>query len=509
MKKKIFAICICMLWIATAVSAVEFQNDDVIKQMQSDRGSHWIEIQKLTASDGSPGDLFGSRISISGDYAIIGAYKDNSGKGAAYIYKRTGDTWIEEKKLIATDGAVGDWFGYSVSISGDYAIIGAPFDDEQGYGKGSAYIFTRIGTTWTQQVKLFGGYYLDFGFSVSISGDYAIVGESIGPGGPGAAYIFKRTATSWVREYVLQVTNVNHFGHCVSIDGDTVIIAAPGYDSPYTGAAYIFRRNSGELWLQEAMWWIGWRDPFSVSISGDSVIIGVTHDDENGVDSGAAYVFTRTGFIWSLEAQLLASDGGPSDQFGMTVNICGDSAIIGTHNTESIYVFNRSGATWTQEDKLTASDGNHFDGGTIYGNIAIVSSTESAYVFKKNQLPCPPTIDGPTSGSWKESHRWNFTATDPDNHDIFYYVDWGDGENTGWSLAYHSGDTMAQSHRYPAKGIYTIKVKAKDIYGLESDWGTLSVTMPHSYNIPLLSFWEKLLMRFPQAFPLLRYRIGI
>lgn len=135
--------------------------------------------------------------------------------------------------------------------------------------------------------------------------------------------------------------------------------------------------------------------------------------------------------------------------------------------------------------------------------------TDSPYLeIEANLPPEIPTIDGPTSGDYREAHQWNFTTTDPDNDDIYYYVDWGDGENTNWSLAYNSGQTMPKSHEYPAKGTYTITAKAKDIYGLESDWGTLSVTMPCSYNIPMQWFWERLFERFPHAFPILRQLMG-
>jgi hypothetical protein len=127
---------------------------------------------------------------------------------------------------------------------------------------------------------------------------------------------------------------------------------------------------------------------------------------------------------------------------------------------------------------------------------------------KINLPPEAPTIKGPTSGDYREAHQWNFTATDPDSDNIFYYVDWGDGTNTGWSLVYHSSETMPKSHQYAAKGTYTIQAKAKDIYNKESDWGTLTVTMPCSYNIPLINFWDRLLERFPNAFPILQHLLG-
>jgi hypothetical protein len=148
-----------------------------------------------------------------------------------------------------------------------------------------------------------------------------------------------------------------------------------------------------------------------------------------------------------------------------------------------------------------------------YGvNIPVISfrtkenSSDKPYLeIVINVPPEKPSIDGPTTGKPNIAYLWNFTSIDSDNDDIFYYVDWGDGTNTGWSLSYHSGQTMAQSHTYQSKGNYEIKAKAKDVSGKESDWGTLAITMPYSYNIPHMSFWTKLFQRFPNAFPILRH----
>lgn len=133
---------------------------------------------------------------------------------------------------------------------------------------------------------------------------------------------------------------------------------------------------------------------------------------------------------------------------------------------------------------------------------------DKIYKIDINEPPNTPTIEGPTSGNWLLSHQWNFTASDPNGDDIFYYVEWGDGEYIGWSLAYNSGETMPRSHKYNAKGTYTIQVKAKDIYGLESEWGYLTVTMPCSYNIPMQWFWDRLFQKFPNVFPILRHLMG-
>ena len=130
------------------------------------------------------------------------------------------------------------------------------------------------------------------------------------------------------------------------------------------------------------------------------------------------------------------------------------------------------------------------------------------FTTKTNTPPNNPTITGPAEGKIKVATDYNFTTTDPDGDDVSYYIEWGDGTNSGWIGPSSSGDTTIQSHTWTKKGTYTIKAKAKDIYGNESDWGQLSVTMPCSYNIPFVQFWIKLLERFPNAFPILRHLIG-
>lgn len=131
-------------------------------------------VQKLLAGDGTAFDEFGYAVSISGDTAVIAAYRDDSWKGSVYVFTRTGGVWSQQQKLTANDRAAYDYFGYSVSVSGDTAIIGAWGDDNY---KGSAYVFTRMGSVWSQQKKLVAadGAAGDwFGYSVSVSGETAL-----------------------------------------------------------------------------------------------------------------------------------------------------------------------------------------------------------------------------------------------------------------------------------------------------------------------------------------------
>ena len=144
---------------------------------------HAAEV-KITASDGAADDWFGGSVAISGDYAVVGAYDDDDAghdSGSAYIFKRDGTAWTEQAKITASDGATTDRFGGSVAISGDYAVVGAYGDYDADSYSGSAYIFKRDGTAWTQEAKITandGAAYDYFGLSVAISGDCAVVGAN-------------------------------------------------------------------------------------------------------------------------------------------------------------------------------------------------------------------------------------------------------------------------------------------------------------------------------------------
>jgi hypothetical protein len=162
-------------------------------------GTAWTEQAKITASDGAAYDYFGISVAISCDYAVVGAqYADGAGSqsGSSYIFKRNGTAWTEQAKITASDGAAGDLFGWNVAISGDYAVVSALWDDDAGLNSGSAYIFKRNGTAWTEQAKITasdGAAGDGFGTSVAISGDYAVVsacGDDDAGLNSGSAYIY-------------------------------------------------------------------------------------------------------------------------------------------------------------------------------------------------------------------------------------------------------------------------------------------------------------------------------
>jgi len=353
------------------------------------------QMAKLTASDGVLSDYFGFSVALSGDTAVIGAYGDDdrgSNSGSAYIFTRNGSTWSQQAKLIADDGATDDFFGFSVALSGDTAVIGAPNDDDRGSNSGSAYIFTRNGSTWSQQAKLIaddGATDDSFGESIALSGDTVVIGmyrDDDRGSNSGSAYIFTRNGSTWSQQAKLiaddGATN-DWFAGSIALSGDTVVIGVRGDDDrgSNSGSAYIFTRN-GSTWSQQAKVTAddGAASDFfgiSVALSGDTAVIGAYGDDDRAGSSGSAYIFTRNGSTWSQQAKVTADDGAANDFFGYSVTLSGDTAVIGAYQDDdrglesgSAYIFTRNGSTWSQQAKLTADDGAASD---YFGNPVALS----------------------------------------------------------------------------------------------------------------------------------------
>jgi hypothetical protein len=359
MKKKILGISVCILLMATAVPTVGSLknttiNATILNTSQISMGENWTEIQRLLSSDYAAGDAFGVSVSLYEDTALIGATRDDDNgneSGSAYVFIRTGTTWIQQTKLIASDGAIGDRFGTAVSLNGDTALIGASGNDDNGKNSGSAYVFTRTGTTWTQQAKLLasdGAIGDSFGQSVSLDDDTVLIGAFNDDDhgiASGSAYIFTRTENIWTQQAKLLASDGaawDYFGYSVSLDGYTVLIGARG-DDDTMGSAYVFTRND-TTWTQQQKLLASDRDEdffgISVSLDEDTALIGAIYDDDNGPDSGSAYVFTRSGTTWMQQAKLLDLDGAAWDKFGWSVSLYIDTALIGKINN-SAYVFKK------------------------------------------------------------------------------------------------------------------------------------------------------------------------
>jgi len=377
-----------------------------------------------------------------------------------YVFTRSGTTWSQQAYLKASNTDAVDSFGVSVAVSGDTVVVGASFEDssatgvdgDQGNnsvsGSGAVYVFTRSGTTWSQQAYLKAsntGQSDLFGTSVAISGDTVVVGayseDSSATGvdgdqsdnsfpGSGAVYVFTRSGTTWSQQAYLKASNPDindEFGRSVAVSGDTVVVGAHLEDSNATGidgtqsdnsafssgAVYVFTR-SGTTWSQQA--YLKATNSFngdefgkSIAISGNSVVVGAGKEDSNATGvggnqsnntasaSGAVYVFTRSGMMWSQQAYLKASNTETNDQFGSSVAISSDTVVVGAltedsnatgvdgtqsdntaSNSGAAYVFTRNGTTWSQQAYLKASNtaSNDFFGGSvaIFGNLVVVSA---------------------------------------------------------------------------------------------------------------------------------------
>ena len=380
----------------------------------------WIEQQKILPFDGSEWDSFGLSVSISGDYAVIGAFRDDdigSNSGSAYIFQNVGTNWSEQIKLTASDGDIGDFFGKSVSISGDYIVIGATSADINGSNTGAAYIFHWNGTTWFEQAKLTASDGADgdnFGSSVSISGDDVLIGATGDDDNgthSGSVYIFHRNGTSWTEQEKITPSDgseYDKFGFSVSISGEYAIIGTPYFNN--MGKAYIYHKD-GTIWNEQANITSSdetWGDFFaySVSIDGDYVIIGAWGDEDSGEESGSAYVFHRTGIIWDEQTKLTASDSFWYDMFGYSVSISGNDIIIaapGESDVGSAYIFHRDLATWTEQAKIIPSDGTEF----IFFGISVSISADNIIIGAPDDY-----VNGESSGSAYIFHNYSVSIND-------------------------------------------------------------------------------------------------
>jgi FG-GAP repeat len=372
-------------------------------------GVTWIEQDKLKATDGTAGDNFGGSVAIDGDTVVVGAQRDDEGagieSGSAYVFVRSVTTWTEEQKLIASDSELGDRFGNSVSISGDTIVVGAKWDDDKGNKSGSAYVFTRLGTTWSQQGDKLtasdGALDDEFGVEVSVSGDIAVVGafhDDDAGDNSGSAYVFVRSGTTWTEEEKLTASDAgagDDFGDSVAIDGNTVLVGSPHNND--RGSVYVFVR-SGTTWPLEQK--LTAKDSVkddhfgeSVAISGDTVVVGANWDGDQGFRSGSAYVFERSGTTWTEEKKLNTSDGVSFDQFGGSVAIDGDTAVMGAQLDDD--AGDKSGSAYVHKS------GTFVFGGTLSGKIfcddGMGTGTGEKVKFKKTMTFIADNSQFPTA----------------------------------------------------------------------------------------------------------------
>jgi len=369
----------------------------------------WSQQQvPLTASDGYANDLFGTSIAMSADTAVIGVPGGYGGKGAAYVFIQSSGTWNYQATLTVPGGLSGDSFGFSVAISGNTVVVGAPGTNN---GQGTAYAFVQGDGTWSAEgfplVSAEGGGAISFGSSVALDGSTVLVGANNGNGGMGAAYVFTLNGDEWTEQAQLLATldggNGDGFGGTVALSGTIALIAAPGHFG--TGAVYAFV-GSGSTWSQQQE--ITPSDSNagsfgdSVSLSGSTALIGAPQYNVDGAATGAAYVFTLSQGTWSQQQLITVSDGADGDQFGFAASVNGALAFVGapTRNGSqgSVFAIALIDGTWTiqQELSVTDPDGNGLFGASVavVGGVAIagapnhtVGSNNSQGIAYVYQLP--------------------------------------------------------------------------------------------------------------------------
>ena len=489
------------------------------------------EVAKLVASDGASNEQFGLSVAIDGDTIVIGASLDDdlgTYSGSAYVFTKVGVNWVKQAKLTASDGVAYDRFGESVAIDGDTIVVGAYGKDEI---SGSAYVFIKDGMNWVEQAKLVasdGAPDDNFGWSVAIYMDTAVISayRDCNDAGfySGAAYVFVRADSTWSEQSKLIASDGasnEQFGRSVAIDGDKIVIGAFSSDFGWeSGSAYVFI-SEGMNWVEQAKLIASdataeGRFGDSVAIYGDTIVVGANGDDEMGWHSGSAYVFIKDSMNWVEQAKLIASDGVPEDMFGHSVAIDGDTIVVGAFGDDdsylgsgSAYIFLRNGTSWTEWAKLTASDSNAYDtfgyavamnGSTIVigakGDDDLGDRSGSAYVFSLSpSLRCvgfePPMADYPVR--FKRNHSlplraevfetdglaltdldlaappvvqvWFDSGTDDDAIDVSDEVlPVGQGDEGNQFIFTEAGkwEFILGTKNYKALGIYTVSMRTGD-----------------------------------------------
>ncbi|MGC1378892.1 MAG: hypothetical protein WA821_21855, partial [Anaerolineales bacterium] len=374
-------------------------------------GGVWSQQAYVKASNTEAGDYFGQSVALSGDTLAVGTWHESSSttgvngnqadnsalhSGAVYVFTRSGTAWSQQAYVKASNAEADDKFGQSVALSGDTLAVGAPGESSDATGvngdqannletrAGAVYVFTRSGTAWSQQAYVKASntqYNARFGGSVALDGDTLAVG-----GAAEMVYVFTRSGTTWSQQAYLKSSYTGPdylFGESVALSGDTLAVGAPGessnatgvngnqadYSVPGSGAVYVFTRN-GVDWSQQAYVkasntdygdWFGW----SVALSGDTLAVGAYYEDSRATgangdqadnsapNAGAVYVFTRSGATWSQQAYVKASNTYPSNWFGWSVAVSGDTLAVGALGESS----NATGVNGDQANNLALSSG--------------------------------------------------------------------------------------------------------------------------------------------------------
>ena len=360
---------------------------------------------------------FANAVALDGDTALVGAWGADIGgatdRGAAYVFVRQGEDWVEQAQLVASDGAESDRFGWSVALDGDTAVVGAAFATVNGQAfRGAVYVFERWGGDWLPREKLLAsdGVAQDrLGWSVAIEGDTiisgAIAAKINGNDFQGAAYVFTRQAGLWTEIYKLfdpKGRLADLFGNAVGLQGDTALIGAQSAnidDDPNRGAAYVYRRIGSAWILEQKLLASDGQNPdqfgYAVALDRDAALIGAWQKAiEGNAAQGAAYVFRRRGTSWSEEQRLTASDGHDHSFFGWAVALDGHLGLVGgrhdfpRENEQGVvYEYRYQEGSWEEIQRFAAPVGHGIDG---FGESIALTGERVLISNPSNVLVQPP-----------------------------------------------------------------------------------------------------------------------
>ncbi len=345
-------------------------------------------------------DMLGSSVAVDGDVLVVGVSKKDSAEfnsGSAHVYRKSGVNWVLETVLSPATGNVNQRYGEAVAVHGGTIIVGAPGDWTAAIFGGAAYAYVFDGFEWKLQQTITANDISvqdEFGASVDVYGNWAIVGSPQHDGAgsnAGAAYLFSRSSGSWAQSTKLQpALGGVRFGTAVALDQGTAAIGAPSAGSG--GEVTTYTESMGSWALEDTLDGMDTAsgDAFgtTLSLDQDTMAVGATGDDDNGSESGSAYIFSRSGMVWNQEDKVVASDGSSADHFGSALWIDGSTLVVGApnHNPGSAssggasYVFAESAGTWSQQQKLTANTPQSEDqlgtGVAVEGNLLWAGAPE-------------------------------------------------------------------------------------------------------------------------------------
>lgn len=383
-------------------------------------GGVWTQ-QAFLGSGADGPDQFGYSVSLDGDTLAVGArheYSNATGvngdetsnsafrSGAVYIFTRAAGIWTRQAYIKASNTSFEDAFGHSVGLSGDTLVVGAPFEDsdsdgvggddgnDDGDDRGAVYVFTRSGTTWSQQAYLkspSSRNFNEYGDRVAIDGNTIAVGnERDGTGDfginsdftqksntrSGTVWVYTRAGSTWTREANIKASNAgyqDYFASSIALDGDTLVVGADNENGGASG-------------------------------------IDADQSDDSEVNAGAVYVFTRSGTTWTQQEYIKTTNPGEADRVGMSIDICGDKLIVGAgferssatgvdgdQTDDSItgagaaYLFERVGTTWTQAKYIKSSNPGVHDN---FGGTAVAIEGTTAAIGAYKEASSATTVDG-------------------------------------------------------------------------------------------------------------------